>query len=84
MEKKRKRAGQQFRLQRIAAAFALLVILFCAGNYYLEWGLFGRFAKGVALLSALAAFIQFKVYGPSIQRLHAYRRLKRIKRATQA
>ena len=81
MDKRRRTAGHQLRRQRIAALFALLVILFCAGNDYFEWGLFGRFAKGVTSLSALAGFIQFRIYGPSIGRLYAYQRLKRMQRA---
>jgi hypothetical protein len=68
-------------VQRAIAAVWLVWFLFCAGNYYLEWGVFGQRAKLVMVLSLLVFAIVFHRYQGKIMReLKAYERLKRMRK----
>jgi hypothetical protein len=70
-------AGRVLFRQRLAAGVSLSIGLLCIANYYLNLGLFGRFAKQ-AIASAFAVmYLQIHFYGPTIHRLRAYQRLKR-------
>jgi hypothetical protein len=70
-------AGIMLRRQRVAAGLIMLIFLPCVANYYLELGLFGRFAKQAMALSLLVTVIFIMRFGPSIFRLRAYQRLRR-------
>ena len=40
-----------YNLNRLVAVVFLVLLVFCAVNYYLDLGFFGRFGKGVYILS---------------------------------
>ena len=75
-------AGELLRRQRIATFVTLAILLICIANYYFGWGVFGQFAKQVMLASLLAAAVQMHYFAPSISRMRAFQRLKRM-RASQ-
>ncbi|MBS0160888.1 MAG: hypothetical protein JSS26_20095 [Nitrospira sp.] len=70
------------RRQRIAAFFTFTILIICCAPYFFGWSLIGQSAKPVAALATLAATIEMQLFGPSIWRLRAYQRLKRM-RASQ-
>jgi hypothetical protein len=66
--------------KRAIAGVWLVWFLFCAGNYYLEWGFFGERAKLVMAVSLLVFAIVFHRYEGKIRReMKAYERLKRMR-----
>ena len=72
-------AGRLLYRQRIASALTLLVVLPCVANFYLELGLFGRFAKQAVAVSFVIMALLLRFYAPSIYRLRAYQRLRRAR-----
>ena len=72
-------AGRLLCRQRIASALTLFLVLPCVANFYLELGLFGRFAKQAVALSFIILALQLRFYSSSIYRLRAYQRLKRAR-----
>jgi hypothetical protein len=79
------RAVPRFRLslgsKRVIAGLYLAWLLFCAGNYYLELGLLGGYAKVTLFVSVLGSSLAIHLYGPEKMKreLKAYKRLKRMR-----
>ena len=42
---------RSYKQKRLEAAILLMLLLFCAANYYLDLGFLGRFGKGAYILS---------------------------------
>jgi len=63
-----------FNAKRTIVAVAGLISLACAGNWYFEWSVFGRFDKTAMILSFafLGAVIHF--VGPTLKEVENYRR----------
>ncbi len=56
-----------FDQKRIVAGIFTAIFLIVAGNYYLEWGLFGAYAKTVMLAVMLVMLVGFARYLPAFR-----------------
>ncbi len=52
--------------KRVLAGVYLIVLIFCASNYYLGWHLMGRFDKGILAIATLMGAIWVHRYGPAL------------------
>jgi uncharacterized membrane protein YeiB len=62
-----------FNRHRLFSGFLFLVILFCAANYYLDLGFFGRGARLAVVLATAAIFVHGCFFSPTRQDMREYR-----------
>jgi hypothetical protein len=66
-----------FNGKRVVLGIWLLECLFCVANYYLNMGVFGRFAKQAVIVSFIVLVIVQHFMGPSLSEVREYRDKKR-------
>jgi hypothetical protein len=66
-----------FNGKRVVLGIGLLVCLLCVANYYLNLGVFGRFAKQAVIVSFIVLVIVQHYIGPSLSEVREYRDKKR-------
>ena len=68
------KVGLSLTQKRIIAGVYLLVLVFCAANFYLHWNLLGGFDKKVLAVVTLVGVVLMHRYGPAIiEELRDYR-----------
>jgi hypothetical protein len=69
----------KFSLQtrRAFVGCALAPCIVTVANYYLGWGLFGRFDRGLIVVSFVVLFLVMRYLGPTVQELREYREKRR-------
>jgi hypothetical protein len=73
-------ANLTFNNKRLIVGVALLPCLFCVVNYYLNFGIFGRFGKQVLVASFIALYLVMQFIGPTVDEVRAYRAARRAGR----
>ena len=62
-----------FRMRRIFVGFALMPCGVTVADYYLRWGLFGRFERWAIAASFVLLFVVMRYLGPTVQEVAEYR-----------
>jgi hypothetical protein len=62
-----------FGIRRVFVGCALLLCILAVVNYYLEWGLFGRFSRWAIAASFVSLFLVMRYLGPTVQEVRDYR-----------
>ena len=66
-----------FTAKRVFVGIALCVCALCIANYYLDFGVFGRFKRDALILSFILLAIVMRYLGPTLQEMRDYRDSKR-------
>jgi hypothetical protein len=66
-----------FNGKRVVLGVWLIECLLCVANYYLNWGVFARFAKQAVIVSFIVLVIVQHFIGPSLSEVREYRDKKR-------
>lgn len=69
-----------FQMRRVFVGCALVPCVATVADYYLEWGLFGRFGREVMAASFIPLFLVMRYLGPTVQEVRDYRDTKRAAR----
>ncbi len=62
-----------FQVRRLFAGCALVPCILAVSNYYLGWGLFGRFQRAFMAASFVLLFLVMRYLGPTVQQIWDYR-----------
>ncbi len=68
-----------FRMRRVFVGCALLPCVVTVMDYYLRWGLFGRFGRWAIAASFVLLFLVMRYLGPTVQEVQDYRNDRRAK-----
>ena len=66
-----------FNSKRIVLGVGLLACLLCVANYYLNFGVFGRFAKQAMIVSFIVLVLVQHYMGPTLTEVQEHRDRKR-------
>lgn len=66
-----------FNRKRVVLGIGLLLCLLCVANYYLNFGVFGRFGKQAVIISFIVLAIVQHFIGPTLSEVREYRDNKR-------
>jgi hypothetical protein len=66
-----------FNGKRVVLGIGLLVCLLCVANYYLNFGVFGRFGKQAVIVSFIVLVVVQHFVGPTLSEVRDYRDKKR-------
>lgn len=74
-----KRLGKfSLRTRRILVGCALAPCVLTVANYYLGWGLLGKWSRSSIAVSFVALFLVMRFLGPTVQQLREYRERGRL------
>ena len=69
-----------FRMRRVLVGCALLPCVVAVADYYLQWGLFGKFGRSAIAASFVLLFLVMRYLGPTVQQVQDYRNDRRAKK----
>jgi hypothetical protein len=62
-----------FNMRRLFVGCALVPCIVTVADYYLGWGLFGRFGRWAIAVSFVLLFLVMRYLGPTVQEVQDYR-----------